>query len=210
MSRSARIGTSLDIDDGATAAPAAYDVQALRQREFPWADTSTWLDHASIGPLPERTRLTLNMTREAMEAERPLMIFPAGKLARRGPDGSLSDPEWMPTAISLARRYEATVIPVHVTGPWSTLFHAFDGVSQELRDITLFHELLNKHGKTYHLTFGPLIPADQVAGDATVVTRKIKHYVERVLGEHPDAAYDPNGPECQWRDPPKPPAQQAR
>lgn len=59
MSRSARIGTSLDIDDGATAAPAAYDVQALRQREFPWADTSTWLDHASIGPLPERTRLTL-------------------------------------------------------------------------------------------------------------------------------------------------------
>ena len=35
----------------------------------------------------DRTRLTLNMTREAMEAERPLMIFPAGKLARQGKDG---------------------------------------------------------------------------------------------------------------------------
>lgn len=59
MTRSARIGTSLDIDEGAPATPAGYDVQALRQREFPWADTSTWLDHASIGPLPERTRQTL-------------------------------------------------------------------------------------------------------------------------------------------------------
>lgn len=38
------------------AAPATYDVAALRQAEFPWADTATWLDHASIGPLPERTR----------------------------------------------------------------------------------------------------------------------------------------------------------
>src|SRR6185437_5460582 len=31
----------------------------------------------------ERTRLALQMTREAMEAERALMIFPAGRLARR-------------------------------------------------------------------------------------------------------------------------------
>jgi cysteine desulfurase/selenocysteine lyase len=38
----------------ATATP--YDIGALRAAEFPWADQSTWLDHASIGPLPERTR----------------------------------------------------------------------------------------------------------------------------------------------------------
>ncbi|MGH6999048.1 MAG: GNAT family N-acetyltransferase, partial [Phenylobacterium sp.] len=49
----------------------------------------------------ERTRITLQQTRLAMEAERALMIFPAGRLARRGPGGVLSDPEWMPSAISL-------------------------------------------------------------------------------------------------------------
>jgi len=38
------------------AAPASYDVEALRRDEFPWAGETVYLDHASIGPLPERTR----------------------------------------------------------------------------------------------------------------------------------------------------------
>ena len=33
-----------------------YDVDALRQEEFPWTRETIYLDHASIGPLPERTR----------------------------------------------------------------------------------------------------------------------------------------------------------
>jgi selenocysteine lyase/cysteine desulfurase len=33
-----------------------YDVAALRAAEFPWADETVFLNHASIGPLPERTR----------------------------------------------------------------------------------------------------------------------------------------------------------
>jgi selenocysteine lyase/cysteine desulfurase len=33
---------------------------ALRRAEFPWADETTYLNHASIGPLPERTRRTLD------------------------------------------------------------------------------------------------------------------------------------------------------
>jgi len=37
-------------------ASAAYDVRALREAEFPWADRSVYLNHASTGPLPERTR----------------------------------------------------------------------------------------------------------------------------------------------------------
>ncbi|MGH7514408.1 MAG: aminotransferase class V-fold PLP-dependent enzyme [Gemmatimonadales bacterium] len=36
-----------------------FDVAALRQAEFPWADETVYLNHASIGPLPERTRLAL-------------------------------------------------------------------------------------------------------------------------------------------------------
>ena len=48
----------------------------------------------------ERTRVTLKMTEEAIEAGRPIMIFPAGRLARMR-NGLLTDPEWMPTAVSL-------------------------------------------------------------------------------------------------------------
>ena len=36
-----------------------FDVAALRRVEFPWAEETTYLNNASIGPLPERTRLAL-------------------------------------------------------------------------------------------------------------------------------------------------------
>lgn len=153
----------------------------------------------------ERTRLTLKMTDDAFKANRPLAIFPAGRLARMR-DGQLLDPEWMPTAASLARKYELPILPVHMSGPFSFWFHTFAKFSAELRDITLFHELLNKQGKTYKLTFGPLIPHEHAAGDAANVIRKLKYYIERVLPHAPDAAFDPSGPECDWRDPPKSPA----
>jgi putative hemolysin len=151
----------------------------------------------------ERTRVTLKMTEEAFEAKRPLAIFPAGRLARMR-DGVLRDPEWMPTAASLARKYEVPILPVHMSGPYSFWFHTFAKFSAELRDITLFHELLNKQGKTYKLTFGPLIPADRAVGDSTRIIRKLKYYIERVLPHAAATPFDPNGPECDLRDPSKP------
>jgi hypothetical protein len=70
----------------------------------------------------------------------------------------------------------------------------------------LFHELLNKEGRAYQLVFGPDITPDQIAeaGDGVSASRKVKHYIERVLPGAPDAAFDPRGPECAFRDPPKP------
>jgi len=137
----------------------------------------------------EHTRTTLHMTRQAMEAGRALAIFPAGRLARRTPDGRLCDPPWMSTAVSIARRHEAPVAPVHMTGPWSTLFHAFDRISKELRDITLFHELLNKRGGRFTLTVGPLVSPDRLGGDAEAATLALKAYVEQILPEDPDRPF---------------------
>jgi cysteine desulfurase/selenocysteine lyase len=39
---------------------APFDVAGLRRAEFPWADETVYLNNASIGPLPERTRLALD------------------------------------------------------------------------------------------------------------------------------------------------------
>lgn len=36
-----------------------YDVAGLRAAEFPWTSSTIYLNHASIGPLPERTRRVL-------------------------------------------------------------------------------------------------------------------------------------------------------
>ena len=38
----------------------ASDLSSLRQQEFPWAAETTYLNNASVGPLPERTRLVLD------------------------------------------------------------------------------------------------------------------------------------------------------
>ena len=129
----------------------------------------------------EATRRTLELTRQAMEEERPLVIFPAGRISRRGPDGRLADPPWMPTALSVARKHGAPVIPVHVAGPWSTLFHFFNRFSPELRDITLFHELLNKQGRAFSLIVGAPVTVDALGPDVNAATERLKGFVEREL-----------------------------
>jgi putative hemolysin len=137
----------------------------------------------------ERTRETLLRTREALEAERLLVIFPAGRLARRQADGRLADPPWQASAISIARKYEAPLTPMRLTGPWSGMFHFFNRFSQELRDITLFHELLNKQGQRFRLTIGRPIPPAALEGDPAETTQRLKRFVEEVLPADPDAAF---------------------
>jgi putative hemolysin len=137
----------------------------------------------------EKTRETLARAREALEAERCVVVFPAGRLAQREPDGSLSDPPWATSAVSLARRYDAPITPLHMSGPWSTLFHFFGGFSRELRDITLFHEMLNKAGKTFGLTFGHPIAPDILDSDSAAATLALKAYVERTLPANPDGRF---------------------
>lgn len=137
----------------------------------------------------DKTRATLDAARAAFEAERCIVLFPAGRLARVGKDGQLTDPEWAPTAVSLARKYQAPVIPIHVTGPTSTLFHLFDRISPELRDITLFHELLNKRKKAFRLSVGRPIPPGRLDIDAARSTYALKAFTERVLPSQPDAEF---------------------
>ncbi|HEY2709653.1 MAG TPA: 1-acyl-sn-glycerol-3-phosphate acyltransferase [Caulobacteraceae bacterium] len=137
----------------------------------------------------DRTRLTLQMTRETMEAERTLAIFPAGRIARRGPGGRLADPAWAPSALSIARKYDAPIAPVHMSGPSSTLFHFFNRFSGELRDVTVFHELLNKRGGDYRLSVGPIIPPDAMPADAGEATQRLKAYIETELAADPDRPF---------------------
>ena len=126
------------------------------------------------------TKLTLSMARDALKDERLVVIFAAGVMSKRI-DGIIQDPPWEHSAVALARRYRTPIVPMHVTGPYSFLFHLFGRFSKELRDITLFHELMNKIGGRYGLTAGA--PVDALAIDAAsdTLTQQLKAYVEQVL-----------------------------
>jgi putative hemolysin len=137
----------------------------------------------------DRTRVTLAMTRQAMEEERALVIFPAGRLARWTPTRGMADPAWATSAFSVARKFDAPILPIHVDGPASRLFHLFHQFSGELRDMTLFHELLNKRGKAFHLTVGPLIAPTALPADVGEAAMAMKTYVETTLAAHPDRTF---------------------
>jgi putative hemolysin len=137
----------------------------------------------------EKTRATLDAARAAFEGERCVVMFPAGRLARVGKDGSVTDPGMGPDGGLDGAQIQCAGVPIHVAGPTSTLFHLFDKVSQELRDITLFHELLNKRKKAFQLKVGLPIPPTRLDIDATKATYGLKAFTERVLPSQPDAEF---------------------
>ncbi|SDY90492.1 Putative hemolysin [Jannaschia faecimaris] len=115
-----------------------------------------------------KTRETMQLTRAALEAGRMGVIFPSGRLAKRR-GLRLHERPWMASAAMIARKFQLPVIPLHIRARNSAMFYAFDAIHSTLRDITLFHETLNKDVQPYHLTFGrPLdgaaLPKDASAG----------------------------------------------
>lgn len=105
-----------------------------------------------------RTRETMSRTRAALEAGRIGVIFPSGRLAKRH-GLRLHEREWMPSAAMIARKFDLPVIPVNIRARNSALFYLFDLIHPTLRDITLFHETLNKARQPYRVTVGRPIPA---------------------------------------------------
>jgi len=83
------------------------------------------------------------------------------------------------------------VIPLHIEAKNSWLYYQLDGLSRELKDITLFHELLNKQGQTSNLTFGKPIPVEHLQGDPQAVTDHLRNYVETVLPVDPERPFEP-------------------
>lgn len=124
----------------------------------------------------QRSRETLAATKIAFQEERCLVIFPSGRLAFMDDNKVLTEQDWMSSVVSLARKYKCDVVPVHMKGRNSWLYYWFRNLGKELRDITLFNELLNKKKKPFHLTFGSIISHKDLSGDPDIVTSALKNH----------------------------------
>ena len=92
----------------------------------------------------KQNRETMAYASDAFEAEgRLAVLFPSGRLAKRR-WWWLNERPWMASGAMLARRFNLPVVPLHITARNSSLFYLFDRIHPTLRDITLFHEVLNK------------------------------------------------------------------
>lgn len=128
-----------------------------------------------------KTRETLLLARQAFHDDRVVVIFPSGRLGHMTLRGIRERP-WLPTTLNLMRRHDAPILPVHIQARNSILYYILHFLSNELRDMTLFNEMLNKVGKTYHITFGPLIMPDQLMGVPEDEIRRLQAHVENRMG----------------------------
>ena len=134
----------------------------------------------------ERSRETLKATKEAFTEDRCVVLFPSGRLAFMDENKILTEQEWMNSVAIFARKYDCPIIPTHVQARNSWLYYWFWRLSDELRDITLFNELLNKRGKPFHMTFGDMIMPEELRGDPSEVTLALRqHTVDNVTAGRP-------------------------
>ena len=131
-----------------------------------------------------KMRETLKLSSRAFSEGRAVVIFPSGRIAY-WKDGRLNERPWQSSAITLARKQNVPILPVNVQSRNSGLFYWFANWNTELRDMTVFHELLNKRGKTFRIRFGHPIPQERFAeGDPTDVTERLQeHVVERLAAD---------------------------
>jgi len=116
---------------------------------------------------------------EAFRSEKLVVIFPSGRLAHLTRQG-LTERPWQTTAVNLAQKYQCNVVPMHIKARNSAFFYFVSMFSEELRDITLFHELLNKKRQSYRMRIGaPVSPL----GDTREVTDALEHFVVERLSQ---------------------------
>lgn len=125
----------------------------------------------------ERSKETVKQMVQAFRQKRLVVIFPSGRLAQPTWRGLIERP-WMPTAVSLAQKYGCPLVPIHLTGRNSWVYYLCYLLSTELRDMTLFRELLNKRGYPYRVRVGEAIHPE---GDPKAVTDALRVFVTEQL-----------------------------
>jgi putative hemolysin len=124
-----------------------------------------------------KTRETLQLTNAAVREGKATVLFPSGRIAYWA-NGKLNERPWKTSAVGLARKYNLPILPVHLTARNSGLFYWLAKWSTELRDMTVFHELLNKRGDRFEFQIGHLIRPEELDGDVNEVTKALeKHTV---------------------------------
>jgi len=139
---------------------------------------------------PAKARETLRRAGEAFAEEKCVVIFPSGKLARKV-DGVLTEQDWFSTFYSLARKQAAPIVPIGMTAKNSWLYYTLSKLSSELRDITLFNELLNKAGDRFVFRCGHPIDPVAIKGSAAEITPQLRDHVAYGLTRDPDRVFAP-------------------
>ena len=135
-----------------------------------------------------KARETLQLTNRAIGEQKATVLFPSGRIAYWA-NGRLNERPWKTSAVGLARKYDLPILPVHMKARNSGLFYWFAKWSTELRDMTVFHELLNKQGDCFDFIIGNMITPDELEGDLMDVTAALERHTVVDLAANGDAKF---------------------
>ena len=135
-----------------------------------------------------KARETLQLTNLAIRDEKVTILFPSGRIAYWH-EGRLTERPWKSSAVSLSRKYGLPILPVNMKARNSGLFYWLSKWSTELRDMTVFHELLNKKRKTFEFRVGNLISVDALEGDVMDLTKALEQHTVVELARDLDAVF---------------------
>lgn len=117
------------------------------------------------GGQARQDRAALVETQQHLRAGGMLIIFPSGRLSHFTWRG-LQERRWRSTFLKLAERNNAPLLPVQIRARNSWKFYAGSLISNQLRDVMIFSELLNKTGARFGLSFGPVINPETLKCEA--------------------------------------------
>ncbi|TKT82975.1 acyltransferase [Aquamicrobium sp. LC103] len=137
-----------------------------------------------------KSRDTLEMTARAFAAGKAVVLFPSGRIAYWN-EGRLTERPWQNSVVALARRYNVPIVPANITARNSGLFYFLSKYSTELRDMTVFHELLNKKRMSFTITVGRPVAPELLDGDAAEATTLLQKYAVETLAADPAAVFSP-------------------
>ena len=123
-----------------------------------------------------------------------LGIFPAGEVSSlHMPSLKVIDPEWSTHPVSLARRNNATILPVCFKGKNGWLFQLLGLLHPRLRTLLLARELVNKRGKDLKMRIGePILPKKMSSFEKiTDATEYLRVCVEALKNESSPASSFP-------------------
>ncbi|MFY0639284.1 1-acyl-sn-glycerol-3-phosphate acyltransferase [Maricaulis maris] len=131
-----------------------------------------------------QSREVLRRAIDAFKGGQCIVLFPSGRMSEWSwKHWGLREKPWQPTAISLARKFGAPVIPLAVRQRMPLLYYVLAQINEELKDMTIFHGLMGKAGAKYKLAYGrPMIIGKEDGSDAHV-TEMFRDICERMAWE---------------------------
>lgn len=124
-----------------------------------------------------KQRDSMNQIVAALEAEQAVIVFPTGEVSRISPLG-VRDGKWKSGFISLAKKTQAPIVPVHIGGKNSAMFYGLSSIYKPLGTMMLVNEMFNKQGGEVSFRIGKPIPWESIAAmdlskkDAAKLMRK--------------------------------------